>query len=443
MTFDLKEFDVLKSHFNDTVKIILKREGKDKIEDLPNPRKEEVQFLRAVLNELEQKIDQQKPRSLTTYTQVFYGAMLLVCQDIENHLRVMEKKENSLLFTRLMDGMGITEENKPSPNQNIIFYRGLNRFLNFIYEDNDSRKGLKEKHFLQVLPLKKLSALAKLSYEKEEAAENIALENLTTDGKTKVSADNFQVEKEVNASLVEHFKSWDEMKAALHQLILDELSDKNVAKISALSQTRSAQLNFLQTMTAKLDNISNLTLKPTEKMAILAGAMYIVRGQIAQGYSKDPLSNDKISSTLIHTGLSDILHANAKSYEDKEVLIAAANKFIRYMTIERPDNKKVSKEAIREKHLFSDIAGFHLSSVLSLIQNMIKTCRTEAVEACVTKRKEELEALKPKTESTSITGSITGYVGSWFKKAPNTSEESEEDELNDQKTSEEGAKVTV
>lgn len=46
--------------------------------------------------------------------------------------------------------------------------------------------------------------------------------------------------------------------------------------------------------------------------------------------------------------------------------------------------------------MFSDIAGFQLVSVLTLIQNMIKTCRTDAIEACVTKRKEELEALKPK-----------------------------------------------
>lgn len=165
---------------------------------------------------------------------------------------------------------------------------------------------------------------------------------LTADGKTKANANSFHVEKPIDSSIVEQFKSWDEMKGALHQLILDELSDKNVAKISALSQARSAQLKFLQTMAEQLDKIPNQSLEPSEKMAILAGAMYIVRGQIAQEYGKDPLSNDKISATVIHTGLSTILHANADCCEDKEVLIAAANKFIRHMVIERPEqsNKK-------------------------------------------------------------------------------------------------------
>ncbi|HAT2009532.1 TPA: lpg0634 family Dot/Icm T4SS effector [Legionella pneumophila] len=445
MTFVLKEFDTLKSHFNDTVKIILQREKKDKIEDLPNPRKEELQFLTAVLNQLEAKIDELKPRSLASYVHVFYGAMLLVCKDVENNLRVMEKKENSLLFTRLMDGMGISDENIPTSDQNIMFYRGLNKFLNFIYESNDSRKGLKKEHFLQVLSLKKIYSLAKLSYEQEEAAENNALTKLTADGKTKANANSFHVEKPIDSSIVEQFKSWDEMKGALHQLILDELSDKNVAKISALSQARSAQLKFLQTMAEQLDKIPNQSLEPSEKMAILAGAMYIVRGQIAQEYGKDPLSNDKISATVIHTGLSTILHANADCCEDKEVLIAAANKFIRHMVIERPEqsNKKITKESIRENNMFSDIAGFQLISVLTLIQNMIRTCRTDAIEACVTKRKEELEALKPKKEGYSIASSVTGYVGSWFKKAPSMSEEDEEDDLKDQNTAEETSKPTV
>lgn len=80
MTFVLKEFDTLKSHFNDTVKIILQREKKDKIEDLPNPRKEELQFLTAVLNQLEAKIDELKPRSLASYVHVF---MVLCCLSVK------------------------------------------------------------------------------------------------------------------------------------------------------------------------------------------------------------------------------------------------------------------------------------------------------------------------------------------------------------------------
>lgn len=77
------------------------------------------------------------------------------------------------------------------------------------------------------------------------------------------------MEKPIDSSIVEQFKSWDEMKGALHQLILDELSDKNVAKISALSQARSAQLKFLQTMAEQLDKILTNLLNRLRKWPFL------------------------------------------------------------------------------------------------------------------------------------------------------------------------------
>ncbi|KGP62349.1 type IV secretion protein Dot [Legionella norrlandica] len=437
MTFVLREFEDLKKHFNDTVDIILQREDKKKIEELPSPRKEEIQFLQSVLTKLEDRLSQHQPqpKSLKPYATVFYGAMLLICRDIENKLGYMERKENSLLYTRLMDGMGITDSNLPLPNQYIIFYKELNKLLSFIYVDNDSRKGLKQEHFLQKLSLKELSDFVKLSFLQEERAEKNALAKLTADGKSKIDANTFQVVKTIDASILEPFKSWPEMKEALHKLILEEFSDKNVANFSKLekkNQDRAAQLQFLHTLAEQLDNIPEQNLASLEKIAILAGAMYIVRGQIAIEYSKAPLSNNELSGSIIHTGLTKILHANAESYEDIEVFITAANRFIRHMTIERPEssNRSITKEAIREKHLFSEITGFNLSSVLPLIQEMIKTCRSEALDACVIKRHEELEALKPKSQKSSITGTISGYVGNWWgsKKPTSATSEHEEDE---------------
>lgn len=429
MTFALKEFADLKSHFNDTVRLLLR--GKDSIDKLDNPRKYELQYLSAVLNILEGRIQEAKPRSTKPYAEIFYGAMMVITQDIQDNLGMMEYKENSQLYNRLQDCMGITESNKPTPQQTVEYTKALNRFMSLIYVNNDSRNGLAKEHGLKNVD--ELAKLTLLGFQEEQKYQKALLETLPVDGKSKVNANDYRVTKDevTPARITEPFKSFADLKVALHQLELDELEDKNAATIPLLAKrypVRAAQLHFLKSLAESLTGIKSTGISETERTAILAGAMYLIRGQIAIEYKKEPLRTKSIEGSVIHDGLTKILGATDKSSEDAEVLISAANRYMHFMAIETVD----AKDAIRAKNIFSDVAGFNLVPALTLLQQMIQTCRNTALHVCLTKLQEELEATQDNPKP-GVALSVTRMFGAWFKQPAPEKDDADEEKVEEKK----------
>lgn len=435
MTLVLKDFEHLKNHFNDCVSFLLKRDSKEKIADLPSRRRDELQFLTSVIAELE-------TRKITAESvNILYGAMCVTNQDIVNRFRSGES--GSKVLDRLNIAMGITDSNKPSNDQYATFYKSLNRFLHLIYIDNDSRKGFKKEHILQSVPAPKLVEFAKIGFQLEEAAQNGISTSLAVDGKSNTDGSWYKTSKLVPEPIVAPFTSFAALKEALHQLIISETADKNTADITSLDTNRAIQLQFLDSLAISLSGPKAGGIKETEKTAILAGAMHIVRGQIAKEYGYEPLSNTDIVATLlrngsvVHTELTKIINAKTTCVEDIEVLITAANQYIRHMTVEKIEPKGAPVEAIRAKNLFSEINGFSLVSILDLAQSMIRSCRDKAIDFCLGELNKEIKAqeeLRPKKPSTSYASSIYN----WWKTTPSEVVDAEED-LEQQKAAESGS----
>lgn len=441
MTFALKDFSDLTLHLNDCVKFVLGRLDTDKMKDVPNPRREQIQFLMAVHGELQDqikaaKIDDQPANKrmalLKPYTTIFYGAMCVINKDIANNLGRV--RSGSKVMERLLVAMGISEITQPTPAQYLAFYTHFNKFLSSIYLQQDSTLGLNKKNIFQDISLDKLAKFAKLSYKLEEEAQNSVNAQLCAQGLSK--AEPIRVSKEIPEAIIQQFKSWDHIKESLHDLIVKEEVDKNKSSILKLDKSRSIQLQFLQTIAESLTTIKLAGFKEADKIAILAGAMYIVRGQIAKEYGKEPLSHEDIVPTMlqygsvVHTTLTTMLNAKEESLEHIELMVTATNQYMRHMGIEMSDGFKDSKDSIRIKNMFSNIKGFDFVSVLNLNQEMIRSCRVGILERSVAELKKEISA-KPKSTNPSYLASLGGL----FSSKPTTKakdSDSEEDDSYDE-----------
>ena len=195
-------------------------------------------------------------------------------------------------------------------------------------------------------------------------------------------------------------------RISLHWMITERFSSNSYAMAISLSGPKASGI------------------KETEKTAILAGAMYLVRGHIATEYGYEPLSHVDIKPSLlrkgsvVHTELTNILKAKATPVEDIEVLITAANQYIRHMTVQNVE----SKESIKPEHIFSTIKNFLLNPILSMAQQIIRSCRDKAIGHCVVELNKEIEASKPKEASSSYASSLYN----WWKKPAKVQEEEEE-----------------
>ncbi|KTD56412.1 hypothetical protein [Legionella shakespearei] len=442
MTFALKDFGTLKKEFNDKVIVILKREQLDKglenlpkVEDLPPRRRDEILFLTTVLSQLEAQKELKSHEKST----IFYGAMLLIQKDIKNNLNTeginiiarQEKLENSLLNSSLNEVMNKSAENAPTNLQLTDFYREINAFMRRIFTESDSRKGLSKSHALQVIPFERLAVLANTAYKLEEAATKASIAEMNKEGKSRPDA--MTVTKSAPKALTDALGSWEDLKKSLENLIQDERATKNKATVKALSPQRSVQLQFLQTVTQSLTESRNWGINDAQKVAILTGCMYLVREQIRVEYKMDTLTRDDIpkgllsSGSVVHDKLTTLLKAKTESVENIEALVAAANEYIRHMAIERVVTKEGVKTNFRAEHIFSTIEGLDLTAFLNLALKMIKTCRLEALQRCVTDVKNELEAAKPKE----ATPSYFSSAYNWFSKKPSKAEEDDDEELED------------
>lgn len=425
MTLVLRTFKELKDHFDSTITIM------GPIETLNEPRKSELAYIQSIMElvkdklitkglikkddlseiisdapqnktnsklnkkQLEQQIaHEQTAKELTYYSSVCYGAMLFIIEDINNNLGKFEKLEKSVLYKRLRDGMGIME-NPLSPHQMTTCYQDFNTFLNYVFDENDSRKGFKKIHDLQFMELSKLVSWMQTSYILEKESYKKELKALPIDGETPVNFTSFKLSKEISKILIEPYRSladtknseilWKEMEVSLNKLIDIELKNKHLANLSELKSERRIPLQFLKTLTDCLSE-HGTKLKPEDKIAVLVGSMFLIRGKIAIEYKLSPLHKETICSMyngkpiVVHTELSKLLHAENTSFQDMEVFLLAAHQFIEHLTLEQ---NKENVLGIKTKHLFSEIKGFNLKDILALSQTMICDCRTTSIQECL------------------------------------------------------------
>jgi hypothetical protein len=445
MTLVLRTFKELKKHFDSTITIM------GAIDTLNEPRKSEVAYIQSILElvqdslitkglikkddlseiitdtpqnktnskpnkkQLEQQIAHDQARKeLTYYSSVCYGAMLFIIEDINKNLGRLEKLENSVLYKRLRDGMGI-KENPLTPHQMTTCYQDFNKFLNYVFDENDSRKGFKEIHVLQFMELSKLVSWMQTSYTLEKDSYKKELKALIVEGETPVSFTSFKLFKEMSKILIEPYKSlaeakdsctdtsWKEMEASLNKLIDIELKTKHLPNLSELKAERRIPLQFLATLA---DCLSGIKIKPEDKIAILVGSMFLMRGKIAIEYKLSPLHKEIIYSSytgkpiIVHNELSKLLHAENTSFQDMEVFLLAAHQFIEHLTLENKENVL----GIKAKHLFSEIKGFNLKETLALAQTMICDSRTTSIQECL----DATVKLTPKEKSSTSSWGIFG-----------------------------------
>lgn len=432
MTLVLKDFYKLRDKFVDTVSIMVKRDGSDatsvkddiytlpeKIKILEPKRRDEIQFLLSIFQNLEKRITDTHPKDRKHFSNIIYGAMNVIDRDIWKNLGMFEHMDGSVLHTGMNSARGITNEIKPTPLQKVEQQRALNDYLSVLFKNRNSTNGINHEHPLSAVPLKKLVTFTLYSYKLEEEAALAEHAELKSEGKSKPLAKLIMTDRD--ATFAENsFGSWQKLTHDLHQAILNELAAKDVATIEALSKNhpiRAAQLNFLETLKDSLEGKA-FGLNEQEKIAILAGAIYLVRDQIGLEYGKEAVSLDAIPGSKVHESFTNILKPIEELYENIELMVSKANQFIRHMTIEHVPSQDTN--VIREKHLFSDIANFKLSTILDLAQNMIQTCRLKAFERNVSNYAKELEDAPSTSQAAQSKQSYLGLssFASWFKKPP-------------------------
>lgn len=451
MTFELKELSTLKKEFNDAVDVLLKRDKKiKKIEDLSNPRKYELQYLTAILSRLEEQVSERtiKPQVAAL---TFYGAMQTVMRDIENKRGMLDS--SGLLSDSLANIIGINAEvraeNKPDLYQTSKFYTALNEFLKQIFINNDSRKGFKKEHILHVIPTNHLNELIETSYLLSKNAEKAIVDSLATTGQSIVVFEKptpptveekketpvveeqktvfigeYAASKKSPISATGRFGSWEDLTLALDDLIKDELADKNVSKINKLGLHRAAQLHFLNTIKAAVQATG---INESEKLAVLAGAMHLVRKQIDDEYASAILTSTE--NSIIHKGLDKILGKKGEvDAQDIEALIFSTTQFMRFLSVEP---KAEAKKSIRNKHIFSEIAGFDLKNTFTLCIDMIHDCRNVALHHVVEEFNKEGK-IPEKAPKSYIASALSKF--SFLAGKKDESSEEEDDELEHKST---------
>jgi hypothetical protein len=434
MTFVLKELSELRVDFNKTVDILLTRDGKGKIEDLPDPRKYELQFLSAVLTELEKQAQQKAqktpsaPHSTENQATVYYGAMLTVIKDINETNGYLAASTLRDRLNEVITPENTPPEDKPNLYQTSKFYTTLNGFLKQVFINRDSRKGFASEHMLRAVPTESLSKLMQTSYELEKKAQFAIIASLTVDGKSSVNVTDYEEERKSPISATERFGDFAKLNAAIDKLIIAELADKNVHKIEKLSQHRAAHLHLIN---ITRENLKTAKIDESEKVAVLAGIMRFVREQIIDEYASSYIGN--IEKSVVYKGLSKILGADEVGPQDTEALLLSATQFIRFMAIEPESN---DKKAIRAKHIYSGIAGFDLKTSLNKFVEMIYNCREEALKHAVEEfKKQDKPAEKQATSYLGAAVSALGAISLFSRKKAESVDEDDEEEVLEHKSS--------
>lgn len=446
MTFSLKDFNSLKIGFEAAIKHILECEGKTKVNELAEKRKEEILFIQVVISQLEQQFESAEPtpQALAYASKVIAGALLLMEQDIIANLGRFEYPEGSLLYQSIHSLLGKNENNIPDSCQVTEYMRALNKFLEVIYEGGDSRNGLSSENIFYEINPKRFASFLKLSYEFE--AQNYKTYTEQGIGKsvtqqTHINKHPFRARAIIAPSspLIENKDfGFDRLKASLDQVMILERRANGVSDITQIkNKTRAVQLQFLEKLANHLDTKSALAkeeFREPTRIAILAGAMLLVREEISMGEYKSKKALDKTTTgSVVHTELSKILALDKLSSEDALIFMQTTHQYLTTLMLERLDIKgRAFKDVHAEKHIFSDIKKFSASEVLSSCENMIAELRKVSFKRCV---KEEAEKQQATKQTSKLSYWSAGFLGKKTTPRPVVKPESKEEHSEDEETS--------
>lgn len=429
MTFVLKDFATLKKYFDDTVTVFLENHGKKTISELPSPRKDQLLFLQHVLEYI-------KPIANTaTHTECYYAAMLVVKKDIENNLSFIwgQTPKGSKLLQRLDECLGITEENQPELKQYSTWHQELNELLrSALFVFKDSRHGLNKNHLFTDIKQSEFVKIIKLNYEMEEAVSKNSLLSLPATGKSQVIPLTFKpphADSALTQEAVKKFSSFDELSRELSNMISTHLGKRDTGTVKGLPADRAAQFEFLQKIEESLVKIEypdtkngkiakEAGVQVHDKTAILAGAMHIVRAQIAQSYKKDSITSDALHSD-VYKRLNELLNMNTESPENIYLLVSAANEYIQHLIVETTTNKV----QLRAKHLFSS-TGFDLAKIADVIFAVFNSCHNKILDNA-------FDAAYPKEQNKSVMSylpSLSGLGSLWAPSIKKSTAKPTEDE---------------
>lgn len=452
MTFKIQEYNQLKEKYQKTKKTYLEYHGnKESIEGLDPARKEAMKFIECIIAELDKSIAEmskqseaysgkKKPRKLPspspTPAELLTVTTHLISTFITANLGkfAFDSKLRNLLNADL-------EMDDHTPNDVTFYrlYRKLNGFLRIYFTNQDSREGIALDNPFRFIDKKSLISFIKTALDQEELYFNKVVGALETASK-EINAPSLQEEIPViavgvadNEARIKSYRvrepaiaknmpglsSFSALDDSITTLEQEERDAKGITKIEELqNNNRKTQLLVLNKLR---ESLSDAHIKEQDKIAILAGTMYIVREQISsESIFYHPLSNTD-NNSLIHTGLTKRLNAKDYSSEDIHDLVKAALSYITYLTLN-------NMEQIRARHIFSDIPSFSLKDTLKLGQKMLTVCRIKSLDAASAAYDAALEKQNAKDkadaalaeqkakaqEPSSSFASLLEYVGGFF-----------------------------
>lgn len=448
MTFVLKELSELKAHFKVTTDLLLQHNKKTSIEELHEPRREEMILMKKTLDKIEelitliQKNSSKEENDVVTQKvnqliYVFYGASLLAKQDALKLRGQPGKLSNRV--DELTDIANKDETKRPDIYLQAKFQIAINEFLhNELFYDGNSRMGFKHSHPLTMIKNDVLKRILATSFELEQTAQKKVIKSLAANDGAAADIKNYTVNVATPELAIKPFilplwqkdvanaGAWEHLKTQLQAAITQEYSAKNKATIDELGEPRAPQLHLVNTVRQLLDQAPHI--ENQEKIAILAGTMHLIRQDIREEYKKAYLFSKIVtdpSKSIIQSEFSKILDVTSdydvdtKKIQDVEALIHAANNFIRYLSIvsiPTEEQKEGITKAISKNNPFAKIENLDLPAKLNLFQDMICTYRTAAVsEIILQEQNEKLEKVSKASAKgysipsiSSVTGAVTG-----------------------------------
>lgn len=461
MTFTPKTFEQIKADHLETIKQMLIKhiswdekkhpiedlnETKDLVTKLEEPRKSQLSFITNLIQHLDPDFENTTQIIKSTksakakadakaeelkYHKFLYGAMLTIMAHIESYGSPM----NSHLYKRLL--LNFKEPLTTSQYEDIN--DTFNEFvLSTLYTNEGQKKFLNPKHYLlEGVNTKYLSEILIQGYKFISNTSNKVILELPVDGVPLKNSTHYVGKEIVDPSRTQQFGDFEALNDKFKILINLEITDWKVEEISKIAdKNRKFQMQFLDTCRLL---IKKLDTTDSEKTAILAGLMHLVRGEINKTYKYSALYRDKIDgifhNTRVQTELSDYLGTSTESFENIEAFLIAAKQFIYSMTIET--NCKELKKSIRPDNILSKIEGFdqRLPKLLGLIEDMLCLCReeivTNAIKAHLEHTKSKAEA-GPKPEapkSSGIMASVKSYLVWGSSSKPKEDDKGKEEEV--------------
>lgn len=397
MDFDKLNFGELTKRFTeDTVPTYLSAEGKKSVEQLGETRRNQINFISYITATLKGQseasktvTEKERKAQMQHKTTILYGAMLLIYHQINASLN---PAQGSVLRDSLKHIMDIRDEAPFDQDQYLTCYKAITQFLKIVYNDNKSEQGINPKNPLQYVSLKTVEACMRLAWELEADSTKKTLADYSVSDKS-TPLESYTVARQTTQEVISSFP--EDILADLNALIIQEKGDKKVATVASLSPNRAIQLGFLEKLLDAL-NTKALSIPIGEKKLIAAGAMHLVREQINLEYKFPLLHKNEISNSLVHKKLTEILKTNDKQSrpEHIEQAVAAALRFIAHTTI------NAQEKTLKPSHMFASITGFDVRTYCNLSQDIIRTCRDQALTLA-------LQMSSPTTEHTVTPGSWT------------------------------------